>query len=786
MNKGKAGICPACNAEIKNYGEADYDNDLSMSYFPWTCDNCKATGKEYYEDAENFGECPDCGEGVSLGDPEVYRYGVNYDCECDYCGFIGYVDYDLIFNRNVLDKDAKTEAVYEDGYIDDLPQEYPEEIRNKYYEYVETVDWDDEPLDFITWVSRKHPSIYKSVSGDLEKKTEDISATSTWSCPVCGCESLEYDSLELEGNSLGYPWECTECGSQGCEWYTMKFEEIVSDYDDDVVGHEEGICPCCGDYLDYDSLVPDGMDAYYEVVCCNCDFIGKEWYDVKFDEHEITHRGTPKITESKNSNFEVVWANDFSLEKLKDIIANDFDNLKEAIDICYIEDLTNGTSVYLAKYNNALYLTLSEHNKADFNEDFDNKASVLVDKDKIVSFSEDEFKKYINYFYKYLLKLSQPIKLGGNMKEIQTEGIDYKNDKFNVTTAEDDEKERAYYGKNMTKRDKVRSLDQAKRNLERLGKDPRVTQTQAIDQISFDDLPNTDLNTYKYRKDMAAIHRGEAPKYNKDLEILHKSATPKISDEELADMWDKSAEEVSEKLRKRRAKIEAKRLEAKQLKTEDIEEPADVEEEPINDKIIKTLADIKEALKGHNDNWWNNERKDLDIKYYVPTDKIIEEFEPYEIGIAQSLLDTYETPRAYYDSLVSEGKAVYDGGDNTYNFNGRVQNDLDWAQYKVDGNYIVVVTFHVAGDIRGNYTDYAVLEFEYDSQFLEVLNDVSTENGLWFTLEVDGVQYELMPRALDECLEVYNPETEDYIYGIFGINDEEVIEQIREAVNNKN
>lgn len=72
----------------------------------------------------------------------------------------------------IITEDKKvTEAVYSDGYTDDLSEEYPEEIRNKYYEYVADVDLDDEPLDFIEWVSEEYPDIYDEVE-NKEKKIE--------------------------------------------------------------------------------------------------------------------------------------------------------------------------------------------------------------------------------------------------------------------------------------------------------------------------------------------------------------------------------------------------------------------------------------------------------------------------------------------------------------------------------------------------------------------------------------------------------------------------------------
>lgn len=211
---------------------------------------------------------------------------------------------------------------------------------------------------------------------------------------------------------------------------------------------------------------------------------------------------------------------------------------------------------------------------------------------------------------------------------------------------------------------------------------------------------------------------------------------------------------------------------------------------------IKKLNEIRKFLKEKNDYWWNEERKDLDLKYYVPTDVICQVLEDYEVGISKEVNDIIEKKNKdryifcydeynYYEDLVKQGKAKYLGGDNTYNHNGCVQNDFQWHTFKMldeEDKYIVLLAFHIAGDIRGNYTDYIVLEFDYEIGFEELMNEISYEYGLTFDLEVNGKFYEITPFVFDECLEVYDREKDDYIYGIFGINDEEVIEQIKEKL----
>lgn len=93
--------------------------------------------------------------------------------------------------------------------------------------------------------------------------------------------------------------------------------------------------------------------------------------------------------------------------------------------------------------------------------------------------------------------------LEAQLKSLKSEAIETQDIQAH-TTAGDTDEERAYYGKNLTKRDKIRSLDQAKRNLDRANKgDERVQAKQVYDQVSYDNLPSFDLDAYKSNKEWA-------------------------------------------------------------------------------------------------------------------------------------------------------------------------------------------------------------------------------------------------------------------------------------------
>ena len=44
-------------------------------------------------------------------------------------------------------------------------------------------------------------------------------------CPKCGHYNLDYEALEVYGQSIYYPWTCPDCGASGKEWYSLVVEE---------------------------------------------------------------------------------------------------------------------------------------------------------------------------------------------------------------------------------------------------------------------------------------------------------------------------------------------------------------------------------------------------------------------------------------------------------------------------------------------------------------------------------------------------------------------------------
>jgi hypothetical protein len=47
-------------------------------------------------------------------------------------------------------------------------------------------------------------------------------------CPSCGVSDLNYDAVNIEGESLCYPFTCNACKFEGEEWYNIEFTSYVT------------------------------------------------------------------------------------------------------------------------------------------------------------------------------------------------------------------------------------------------------------------------------------------------------------------------------------------------------------------------------------------------------------------------------------------------------------------------------------------------------------------------------------------------------------------------------
>lgn len=117
----------------------------------------------------------------------------------------------------------------------------------------------------------------------------------------------------------------------------------------------------------------------------------------------------------------------------------------------------------------------------------------------------------------------------------------------------------------------------------------------------------------------------------------------------------------------------------------------------------------------------------------------------------------------------------YDKWNNSYNWSSPVSNDFDYQVFKGDFTYIVFKV-HRFGDVRSNYTDEVVLQFNSLDEFYEIMFECSK----YIEVEVDGIEYNVDINVWSDSYEVYNTDGK-YIGSAFG-ELEDVKELIKEKI----
>lgn len=179
-------------------------------------------------------------------------------------------------------------------------------------------------------------------------------------------------------------------------------------------------------------------------------------------------------------------------------------------------------------------------------------------------------------------------------------------------------------------------------------------------------------------------------------------------------------------------------------------------------KAKRIINDLKHNLKGTKRifNYYDvehnvRESKNLEISVL----DIIRALQPYEIdfkGLYKVDFDdvVYDDKEGNYYSLELDVKS-----DNSYNWSSQVVFNFNIIKltdnWGIEHEYITI-KFHRYGDVRGNYTDYMVLNMNLD-QFYEVLMDSSR---VYCEIELNNELYEISTDCFKEgCLfDIYSNE----------------------------
>ena len=119
---------------------------------------------------------------------------------------------------------------------------------------------------------------------------------------------------------------------------------------------------------------------------------------------------------------------------------------------------------------------------------------------------------------------------------------------------------------------------------------------------------------------------------------------------------------------------------------------------------------------------------------------------------------------------------------NSYNWGGNVDHHLQWYIIEVDERKFMILSFHRYGDVRGNYTDKVVLN--YDDFDKDDFYDAIIDSDQHDTLEVDGVTYNFQVSALYDGVEVYQDGGNSFTIHPDGLTLEDIAKAIKEKEGN--
>ena len=125
-------------------------------------------------------------------------------------------------------------------------------------------------------------------------------------------------------------------------------------------------------------------------------------------------------------------------------------------------------------------------------------------------------------------------------------------------------------------------------------------------------------------------------------------------------------------------------------------------------RLENVIEEVKAVRTGAMHPWIfdesGNVHKDVLIGDVIP---LLEELKEYEIDITDEEIEEF----------INDEETK---GDNTYNWNANISNDLQIHSQEYDDEITMVIAVHLRGDIRGGYSDYFAVKMRGFYEFYEL------------------------------------------------------------------
>lgn len=134
-------------------------------------------------------------------------------------------------------------------------------------------------------------------------------------------------------------------------------------------------------------------------------------------------------------------------------------------------------------------------------------------------------------------------------------------------------------------------------------------------------------------------------------------------------------------------------------------------------RLENVIEQVKAARTGVNRPWIFTEDGEVaDNVMCGEVLDVLEELKQYEISVSDEWIENFK----------SNPKVK---GDNTYNYNANISNDLNMDYLENDdGEVIMLIMVHLYGDIRCGYSDYFAVRFDSMYEFYELESAIQVKD----------------------------------------------------------
>lgn len=161
-----------------------------------------------------------------------------------------------------------------------------------------------------------------------------------------------------------------------------------------------------------------------------------------------------------------------------------------------------------------------------------------------------------------------------------------------------------------------------------------------------------------------------------------------------------------------------------------------------------------------------------DLPLHIPVSDVLNNLEDYSYGEMSE--EKFNRLRESNKIRPCDGRNM---SGNTYNWSGRITNDINYELFTTDDAMIIAkIMVHIAGDIRGNYSEYVYLIFRNEYDFFEALSLRDSVDII-----IDDARYIVEFSSTYDTLTVYNEEWEE-VGEVWSMDMEELESDIRELL----